>query len=139
MSYSPDSTVFIIAGVICQGYASGSFIKVKRNKETYSQKVGGHGDVVDVRSMDKTGTITITLLAASNTNDALSALLSADELAPYGTMNIPLMIKDNNGTTIVAGNGRIKGWPEVEVSDDEPHREWVFLVQNLQFFVGGHN
>lgn len=137
--YDPKSTIFIVAGVICEGFANGSFIKVKRNKEVYTQKVGGHGDVVDVRSVDKTGTITITLLAASNTNDALSALLSADELAPYGTMNIPLMVKDSNGSTIVAGNGRIKGWPEVEVSEDEPHREWVFLVQNLQYFIGGHN
>lgn len=137
--YDPKSTTLIVAGVVVSGYADGSFIKVKRNKETFTQKVGAHGDVVDVRSTDKTGTITATILANSNTNDAFSALLAADELAPYGSMAVPLMIKDANGTTLIAGSGRIKKWPDIEFSVDEPSREWEFICSNLQFFVGGHN
>ena len=135
--YDPKSTALIIAGVIVEGFASGTFIKVKRNKETYSQKVGGHGDVVDVRSVDKSGTITITLLAQSNTNTALSTLLAADENAPYGTMAIPIILKDSNGSTICTASGRLKGWPEIDVSEEHPNREWVFLCRNLQMFIGG--
>ena len=138
MSYDPRSVNLICGGVVVSGYADGSFIKVKRNKDLYTQKVG-RDDVIDVRSTDRTGTISVTLLAASNTNDVFSALLELDEASPYGTMSIPLLVKDANGSTLMTGTGRLKGWPEVEFSMEESHREWVFNVSNLKFFVGGHN
>lgn len=136
--YDPKSTTLIVSGVIVSGYASGTFIKVKRNKEIFTQKVGAHGDVVDVRSADRTGQITITLLAQSNTNDAFSLLLQIDEKAPYGSKSLPLILKDMNGTTIIGGLGRIKGWPDLDFMEDEPTREWTFLVSDMQYFVGGH-
>ena len=137
-TYNPSSVALIIAGVIVEGYADGTFIKVKRNKDLYSQKVGAYGDVVKVRSADKSGTLSVTLLATSNTNDFLSALLLADEAASNGTTEVPLMLKDNNGNTIIAGNGHIKGWPEVDISVDVPNREWTLNMSCLQIFIGGN-
>nr|BFD33729.1 hypothetical protein GTC16762_33480 [Pigmentibacter ruber] len=135
--YNPESTIVNIGGVEVTGFADGSFIKVKRTKDLYTLKSGAHGDSIFVKNPDRTGTISVTIISTFKTNDKLSALLLADEIAPNGTKEIPIIVKDTNGLTLCTGLGRLKGWPELERSVEEKPIEWTFLVRNLRMFLGG--
>lgn len=137
--YNPETTIMNISGVDIDGFAEGSFIKVKRTKDLYSMKSGGHGDVIDVKNPDRSGTITISIISTFNTNDFLSGLLLADESAPNGTKRVPILIKDTNGKTLCTGSGRLKGWPELDRGVEEKAVEWVFNVGNLRMFIGGND
>ena len=137
--YDAKSINLIIGGVLISGLAGGSFIKIKRNKPLFTQKVGSHGDVCEIRSTDKTGILTFSLLSKSRGNDAMSALILADESSPYGTTALPILIKDSNGTTLATGMGRISQWPDLEWSEDSPVHEWTILLNTLELFVGGHD
>jgi hypothetical protein len=136
--YDPKSVTFIVAGVVISGFDEDEFINAERNTDLYKQKVGRDG-VIEVRSTDRTGKITVKLLSSSFSNDFFSGLLALDEASPYGTMSVPLLIKDANGATAAAGVGRIKGWPKLGYGSNPTGREWVFNVQNLKIFIGGHN
>ncbi len=136
--YNPESTIMNVAGVDIDGFAEGSFIKVKRTKDLYTMKSGGHGDIIDVKNPDRSGTITISIMSPFKTNDFLSSILLADEIAPNGTKRIPILIKDTNGTTLCSGSGRLKGWPEIDRGVEEKPIEWVFNMAYLKIFIGGN-
>lgn len=135
-NYSPDRITVSFGAILIQGFNDGTMIKTTRNEDAYSVKVGGQGDVTRVRSLNKTGQITVTLLAESPTNDLLSAQAIADELS--GAAYAPIFVKDLNGTTLMAAeNAWIMKMPETEHATDASPREWVFECADLTMVVGG--
>lgn len=135
-NYNPAQVVVSFGAIILQGFNDGVFVKTVRNTDTFTVKVGAQGDVTRVRSMDRTGQVTATLLAESPTNDLLSVQAGVDEAT--GGAVAPLLIKDLNGTTLmIAENAWIMKPPEVEHAVDASPREWILECADLTMVVGG--
>lgn len=118
------------------GFADGTFISVERAVETFSKVVGAGGEVARVKSADRSGTLTLTLMQTSNSNLILNALADADEQSGAGLFSI--QIKDlTTGGDIQATEAWIKGKPKVEFGKDLSNREWVFEFASVSINPGG--
>lgn len=136
-NYDPGRVVFSFGSIlITGGYMDGTFIACERAEDAFSMSVGAAGDVTRVRSRNRTGSVTLTLQAASSLNDSLTAIAVADEL--FGTGSYPLQVKDLNGNTVVeAPAAWIRKRPATEFADEASGREWVFDCDNLNIVAGG--
>lgn len=135
-NYDPGRVAASFAGVQMMGFMDGTFISAERAEDAFEMSVGAAGDVTRVKSNNRTGTVTITLQAASPVNDLLSALAAADSL--FGVTTAPLIVEDLNGTTVLlASVAWIQKVPQVEFADEGSGREWVFACADLDMNVGG--
>ena len=137
-NFDPAQYVLTFGGILVQGYAADTFINAARNEDSYSQKVGSQGDVTRIRSRNKSGIVTVTLMAESPTNDRFSARLVADEATLSGLPAGALMLKDLNGNTVaVAANAWLQKFADIEVAQESSNREWVIACAEILPFVGG--
>jgi len=135
-NYDPALIVVTFAGIQIGGYAAGTFVKSERSEDAFSKKSGSKGDITRVRSRDRSGSITVTLMAESPTNDQLSARAVIDEVSGLGSG--AAFIKNLNGTTLVtAPHAWIRKLPVVEYGNEAGDREWVIDVDELVEHVGG--
>ncbi len=136
-TYDPGKIVVSLAGNLLSGFADGSFVAAERRENAFNLVVGAGGEACRVRSRNKSGTVTLTLMGSAISNAILSALAAADELA--GTGIGPLFIKDLGGTTILsAGNAWIEKIPNVEFGKELANREWVLACEALDMNIGGN-
>lgn len=139
-NYDPFQITASFKGLYISGFAEGTFVKAERNVDTYSTMVGSLGDVVRVRSRNRTGLITLTLQGASIYNDYLSAIANADELGVTVDAGVgPFLIKDLNGTTLLhAADAWIRKIASYEAAMEHTNREWVFeCAEIFMDIVGG--
>jgi len=135
-TFDPKLVVMSFAGIQISGYMDGTFIMAEREVDTFEKSVGAGGDVTRVRSNNRSGTITLTLQAASPTNDLLSARAIIDEQTGLGTG--VAMVKNINGTTLVsAADAWIQKPANVEYADTASGREWVIACADMRMFIGG--
>ena len=135
-TYNPALVTLSIAGVTLTQFAKGTFINVEYDSDAFSDEVGTRGEVVRVRSADERGTIKATLMAASPSNDALSALAALDRLTGQGVG--AALVKDVTGTSIhSAANAWIKKIPPKPYSTEADTVEWEFRCANLKHNIGG--
>jgi hypothetical protein len=135
-TYDPKQDKVSFGGVVLGGFADGTFIKVERDEDTFSRKTGAAGEQVWIRNRNRGGKVTLTLMQQSQSNDALSAFMAADELLGTGVQ--PLFIAEVNGTTLVhAGEARVAKPPVVNRSKDAETVEWVMDCADIDVFVGG--
>lgn len=135
-SYDPTENKLVFKGLTIASYAPDSFIKAARNTKSVTLEVGASGDVVRVFSKDKSGKLTVSVLAASSTNDKLSAIQQSDEANADGLG--ALQLNSNNGTLFVHGDEAcIEGPPEINRGAKMPTYDWVFLIANMDVFAGG--
>lgn len=135
-TYDPGRVNIIFGGHIITGpFADGTFVKVERDTPSFSKFIGADGGGCRVRSRDKSGKVTITLSAASPSNDILSAYLAADEL--LGTGSKPLQVKDLNGTTLAHAEAAWITKPaDIERGKEMSNTEWVFEALEIKMNVG---
>lgn len=98
-SYDPKSVSITIGSHIVSEYEDGTFINCERNNDTWTIKKGASGETARAKSNDRSGRITITLMATSPSNDFLSALAVTDEQTNNGV--VPVLIREVGGTTVV--------------------------------------
>ncbi|MGJ3499936.1 hypothetical protein PsalN5692_04032 (plasmid) [Piscirickettsia salmonis] len=133
-SIIPTDTIIIFGAIQITGFAEGSYIKVKRNKKEWNQKIGAYGDMTRIRNLDQSGTITITLQRGMSCNQLLSGIKQIDSQTGNGVY--PILIKTGD-TTIGAGeHAYITGWPEFEGSTEVTNIEWEFFVADLEMNIG---
>lgn len=138
LQYDPKNVSMIVGGKIMHGFADGTFIKVMRNQQAFTLKVGADGEGTRAKSNDKSGKFEITLMQSSSSNDVLSAYASADELSNSGV--VPVLLRDNNGTTLATClSGWVQKLPDTEFAKEVGTRTWVFETDALEMFVGGNN
>lgn len=134
-TYNPAKVVLTHLGQIITGYATGSFIKAARNKETYTYTAGADGKGCRTLNPDKSGRVTITLMQSSVSNDVLSAAQILDELTGQGVG--PLIIKDLNGTLVVsATNAWIVKPADVDLAAEVGNREWMIEAEEMNIAGG---
>jgi hypothetical protein len=135
-NYDPGKVVAIFRGIPLSGFAEGTFIAGEREVDAFSKVAGARGEITRVRSRNRSGMVTITLMAESPSNDSLSAVAILDEASGLGFG--PLTVKDLNGNTILSAPvAWIQKVPNVEHATDASTREWVIAVASFDVYVGG--
>lgn len=135
-TYDPAKVTVAVAGIALTQFAKGSFVSVEYDSDAFSDEVGTRGEVVRIRSADERGMIKVTLMRASPSNDALSALAALDRLTGAGVG--AAMVKDITGTSIhSAANAWVKKIPAAPYSTEADSVEWEIRCANLKHFVGG--
>jgi hypothetical protein len=136
-TYNPADVSIIFAGIPIEGIADGTFVTVARNNPSYNMSIGSDGEGVRAKSNDRGGTVTLTLMQSSVSNDALSAVSLLDEASGDGIG--PLLVKDNSGRTICgAETAWIQKPADSEFAREATTREWVFETDLLDVFIGGN-
>lgn len=145
--YDPLNVVITLDSHIVSGFADGTYITVTRNNQTWNTVAGASGEHARAKSNDRTGTVEITLMQTSITNDWLSNKLYADEMKG-NTGKFKLSIIDGNGplddtnvlgqTTINALEAWVQQAPSVEFGKELSDRVWTIEAGDLEFIrVGG--
>lgn len=136
-TYDPKQVLVTFGGFTLSGFADGSFVTVERLEDAWSMQIGTDGEGTRSKSNNRSGSITIQLMQTSDSNQTLTALALADELS--NSSALPLMVKDNSGTTIcVAETAWIKKMPSSEFAREAGPREWVLETDNLVMNLGGN-
>lgn len=136
-TYSPKKVSVSFAGQLLSGFSEGSFITAERDEDAFSKVVGNDGETTRQQNPNRSGSVNVNLKGSSSSNDVLSALASKDEIDGSGVA--PLIVKDNNGTTLVAGQAWIRKSAAVEYSREVGDRDWAFDVAEMTHFVGGNS
>ena len=139
-SYDAKRVVVAFAGIPLRGFADGTFINAEYNEDLYALKVGADGEATRSRNNNNSGRVTLTLLATSPSNAALSSLFNLDLFTPGAVGTGPLLIKDRSGSTIVsAETAWIVKPPAMEFAREASEREWILETDNLLFFAGSNS
>lgn len=136
-TYDPTKVTLSILGNTITGYAPDSFVKVSRAEDGFMLTIGADGRGARTRNANKSGQIEITLLAASVSNDVLSALAVLDELTGQGVG--PALIKDSSSLLSVAAaqNSWIKKIPDLERAKELGNVTWVIETDHIDIFNSG--
>lgn len=136
-TFDPKQLLISIGGVPMQGLADGTFISIERQEDAYTAVSGADGQVARVKSNNAIGTLTLTLMQTSSSNQVLSAFALADQRNNGGTF--PVLIKDLQGTTLIfSAEGWIQRMPTIEYSKDMSNREWIITLSELTYNIGGN-
>lgn len=137
-TYSPKKVSLTVGSVLISGYMEGTFITVERDADSFTKLVGADGEVARSASVDKSGTITVTLMQTSDSNDLLSALAFADEATFTG--KFPVMVKDANGTSKHISDTAWLVKPAMkEYGQEITGVEWTIQCANLTTHIGGNS
>lgn len=117
------------------GFASGTFVNVARNEDSFTLTVGSDGEGARARSNNNSAQITLTLLQTSLSNQQLSQALFQDELTCNGVR--PLLIKNIKGTDLYqAETAWLMKPSDSGFSNEIETREWILETDNLRVNVG---
>lgn len=135
-TYDPLNIKIIFKGVEVRGFKKGTFVKVSRTTPTWSIQESADGEVTRVRSRSRTGTIEITLIAASSTNKDFAQIMASDELNGDGVGVASVRDLGSNDKHTSEEAFLIQP-PEAEYAEDAGERMWKIQCTNLDTFSGG--
>ncbi len=138
--YDPNEVSIMVCGIPIEGgFADGTYVEIDQDSNDFDDIVGTDGDVTRSKTNDRRGTVTITLMQSSEGNALLSALNNIDRKQSNGAGVGPLLIKDNQGTALYAGE---KSWiskpPAAPFGKTAGPRAWTIRVADLERFDGGN-
>lgn len=135
-TYDPKQIHVLIGGVAMGGFTDGTFVKVARDEDSFTKKVGVDGETSRVRTNNNGGTLMLTLHQTSPSNDVLSAFVEADELGNEGI--VPVLIKDGTGRTeLFSALAWVKKPADATFGKDVENREWTLELTDVKVFSGG--
>jgi len=138
-SYNPSEVVVAVGGVILSGFSDGDHVVARRNEDASSMRAGNDGGVGRAINPNKSGEFEFKLLQTSGANDALSALVNADDLVNGGKSQFPIAVADGSGRSLaVATQCWVKSLPEMTLGKEVGERVWVFSAADLKIFFGGN-
>ncbi len=136
--WDPAQLSVIVGGVPIGGFAEGSMIELKMNTPRFSTVTGTTGEKVRSKSLDKGAMLTIKLMQTSSSNDILTAIAIADDLAPNGAGIFPIMLRDRSGRAqYAAAEAWIVDQPDADFDKSAKSREWKIEIAELDAFTGG--
>lgn len=137
--YDPASVIVSFGPNVMSGFADDTMVRVERDEDTFTKKVGVDGECTRTRNMNRCGSITVMLMATSAANLVLSALHNIDELSPNGASILPILVKDTKGNTLhTALSAWIRKPPVSETAKEVGTREWVLDTGPMVNVEGGN-
>ncbi len=134
-TFDPAALTIVLNGVPLVAPAKGTFCKISRDSDAYTDDVGGRGDVVRIKSNDNRGKVDYTAMQNSPDNDTLNALAQLDEIS--GTGITTLEVRDHTGTTVgQCPNCWVMKKADSEFATEHTPRQWTIRVPNLNYTVG---
>lgn len=134
--YDPKNIAMIVGGSILSGFSDATFVNAIRNEDGWMLKVGVDGEGTRSKNNNKSGRYEIELMQSSPSNDILSNFAALDEAS--GTGAVPVLLKDNNGTTISSAlTAWVKKYPDSPYAKETGTRKWIIETDLLNIFVGG--
>ncbi len=138
-NYDPSEVALSWMGINITGYADGTFIEAERDEDGYTMYTGALGDVARARNLNRTGKVTVTLMASSPVNDIISAVAALGDQFGGRTDVGALSVTDFNGTTQVAAPyAWVMKLPKIERAKEAGTVQWVFSCAQLFIEVGGN-
>lgn len=140
-TYDPGDISVVFAGLsLTEGLAPDTFVKVETPEDSFNFVQGADGHSTRSKSGKRMKRVMLTVLQTSDVNDKLSAIHNLDLLAPNGAGVGPFLLKDSNGTTIVAAPAAyILKDPDMEYAEEDKFREWTFILADPKQHTGGAN
>ena len=136
-TYSSKEVSILAGSAEIKGYGDGDFVSVEMVEDAFTPISGADGEVTWSMNPSTLSTVTITLMASSASNDALSILHTTDRAT--GLATFPLFIKDNSGRDLFTSDAaRIIKMATVTKGKEVGTREWTISCANSQMFVGGN-
>lgn len=136
-TYDPAEHLCSFGGIPITAFGPDTFIDAVRNEDGWSLVVGAGGETVRSRNRNRSGKVTVTLLASSPENDALMQAALADENLGQGIGEF--FVKDNLGTAFChAESAWIVKIPNMSRAKAAGVATWVFELANMDIFVGGN-
>lgn len=121
-------TLVVMAIPITDGLPKDSFVKIT-SPEAYGTTQGLDGNVIRHRINDRIYVVELTLMASSEHNVQLAALHGIDATAFGGAGVGAFFLKDNSGTTLLAGEQCwIAQGPEIDYAEEPKDRVWTLNV-----------
>lgn len=137
-TYDFRKVSLILGPHIASGFAeSDEAITIEYPEDRWSRSTGADGDTTRSKSNNNQGDLTIRLQASSKTNDYLAGVKTLDDTLNAGL--IPVLLKDNNGTTVASGTFWVAKTPAVNKGKSASDMEWVLHTGELQLLPGGLN
>lgn len=136
-TYDPGEHLLSFLGIPLTAFGPDTFIAAARNEDGFTMTVGAGGEVARSRNRNRTGRVTVTLLASSPENDLLMQAAQADEATGQGIG--ALLMKDRLGTSLLhAENAWIAKIPDMSRAKELGVVEWLIDCAELETFSGGN-
>lgn len=133
----PASFICILDGVLIDGYADDTQVKIGRNSPSWKLKVGLTGALARFKMNDQSGFVEFSLLQTSDANDYLMQKCANDEA--FGTGTFPISGEDKLGTTqFDAINCFLDKPADVDRGNEIKTVVWRVIVPKLDLTVGGN-
>lgn len=136
-TYSPDEVSVSFKTFRLYGFDDTNFIDAERKEDGFTMHVGVLGDVTRTANLDRTGTITLVLMAESSANDILQAIADLDEKFKNGIGSFQIL--DHRGNMeIHASKAWIRKRPKVERSKTSGKTTWIFDCADMEVNASGN-
>lgn len=124
---------------IVTGFAKDTFVSVAFDEDMFNDDNDANGLLIRYKINNYNAKFTLTLNQASPTNSALSTLMNLDRSIGMGGA-FALMIKDNNGDTLITSPySYILTPPTVDFGTTANDRTWIIRMGDAAAFIGGIN
>lgn len=124
ITYNSQSVTMVFGGKLITGWADGDFVKVAFNDDAVMLTMGTDGVGTRSFSRNYSGTVEITLMASSPSNDYLSAVYVADQQSATGVL--PFLLRDSSGSTLVTAESMwVRKQVDVAYSRQITQRVWT--------------
>ena len=134
--YDPTQVGVIVGTSPINGLSNDSMITIEMEDPQYILSTDISGEATRCRVNKSIAKVTIKLTQMSPSNDLLSSYVELDRVSNAGVF--PLMIKDNNGTSLFTSTAAfVEQVPSVEFANENKNREWVIKATNVTKFIGG--
>jgi len=134
-----DPARYIInVGFNIQGYADGVFSSFEFDEDEVNDSTGADGFTTAIKSNNHTGSLTVTLLQSSPSNDDLNRLRQLFLTSPKGFF-FPLTVKNLlNAELIIASAAWIRKAPVLSQGKEIENREWVIRAPDAIVTAAGN-
>lgn len=136
-TYAASEVQVVIGTRALRGKSEGTFVKVARDEDSFTKKVGADGEVSRAATSNRAGTIEVTLDATSEDNSYLQGLLNTDENTKNGIF--PAKVIDKSGSYVaVAAECWVRKPSDNEFGRDVKERTWTIDCASLDMLGGGN-
>lgn len=135
-----SATLTGVGGVINFGAGSGDTkegITITMSQPRNSPTIGADGEYMHSLRADKSGTVTVRLLATSPVNAQLQTLYAAQSLSSSAWGNNVIVIQNRGNNEITTARGcAFQKQPDRTYAEDGGYLEWVFDCGKIDTITG---
>lgn len=136
-TYSPKKVQVLVGNQIITGFSEDTLVEIEKADDDFEKAIGADGEVARTQSADDSGTITISLMQTSASNDVLQNLRDIDRLS--GNDPFPVMVKDGSGRALYsAQEAWIKKIPNSPFKKRADSRVWTIESGVVAHKLGGN-